>query len=181
MQKIKLETRYGVLFAFVVIAYVMVEHFIGINNTRHDIGEYSRFAGVLAPIIGIFFAIKAKRDKAPGGLLTMKRGIKAGTIVAIVQTTITTAWFTLYGNVINPTFLSSLLEYEKNKMLVAGTGAAAIEAKLNQMQTLYSLPVQPIFQEAFGITYGIVFAVIFSLFLKRRAKSVGNNYKPRIA
>ena len=165
----KTEIKYGVIFAAIVIVYVMIEHLLGLNTTRHDIGQYTRLAGVLVPIIGIFFGIKAKRDQDRNGILTFGQGVKTGFLVAVIQTTITTLWFWLYGSLINPQFLGSMLEFERTKMIAAGTPVSDITAKINRMKTLYSFPTLQIFQEVIGIVYGVIVAMIFSAFLRRKA------------
>ena len=35
----KTEVRIGVLFSGIVVVYVMIEHVLGWNTTRHDIGQ----------------------------------------------------------------------------------------------------------------------------------------------
>ena len=119
------ELKYGVMFAGIVVVYVMLEHLLGINTTRHDIGQYSRLAGVLVPIVGIFFGIKAKRDKELNGTMRFWQGVKTGFLIAVIQTTLTTLWFLFYGRVINPQFFDSMLEFERSRMIAAGpTGTA---------------------------------------------------------
>jgi hypothetical protein len=166
----KTEIKYGVIFAAIVIVWVMFEHVMGYNSARQDIGEYTRLAGILIPIIGVFFGIKAKRDKDLAGAMTWGQGVKAGAAVAIVQTTITTLWFLIYALWINPQFMETMLAFERSKMLAAGTATAEVDASIAMMSKFYALPYFQMFQEAFGIISGVVFAIIFSLFLKRRAR-----------
>ena len=165
----KTEIRYGVFFALIVVVYVMIEHLLGFNTTRHDIGQYSRFAGILVPIIGVFFGIKAKREKDLNGIMTFRQGVKAGVIVAVVQTTITTLWFLLYGEIINPEFMDTMLEFERTKMLADGMTESAVTEQLAAMRTMFAPPNLQIFQELIGIAYGSLFAAIFSAFLKKKS------------
>ncbi len=164
----KTELRYGVIFAGVVIVYVMIEHFLGLNTTRHDIGQYTRFGGVLVPILGIFFGIKAKRDKELNGTISFGQGVRTGFLIAIIQTTLTTLWFWFYGTVVNPQFLDTMLQFERSKMVASGVAESAMTASLDRMKTLFSFPNLQIFQEVLGILYGTIFAVIFSAFLKKK-------------
>lgn len=68
---------------------------------------------------------------------------------------------------INPEYLDTLIAFEQSNMVAAGMHDADISAHVNQLHTMYSLPVQPIFQGVFGILYGVVFALIFSAIFKR--------------
>lgn len=164
----KTELKYGVIFAIVVVVYVMIEHFLGLNTTRHDIGQYTRFGGVLIPIIGIFVGIRAKRDRELNGSITFGQGVKTGFLIAVVQTTITTLWFWFYGAVLNPQFTDTMLEFERSKMLLAGRDEIAVRATIDRLKTIYSFPYLQLAQEVAGILYGTVFAIIFSAFLKKK-------------
>lgn len=164
----KTELKYGVLFAGVVVVYVMIEHFLGFNTTRHDIGQYTRLMGILAPIIGIFFGIREKRNKDLNGVMTFGQGVKAGFWVALIQTTITTAWFLLYGNVINPEFMDTILAFEESTMIAAGVPEATITQELDRMRSMFAFPTLQIFEEVLGISYGVFFAAIFSFFLRSK-------------
>jgi hypothetical protein len=163
----KTEIRYGIIFALIVVVYVMIEHFLGFNTTRHDIGQYTRLAGVLVPILGIFFGIRAKRQELNGRMI-FGQGVKTGFLIAVIQTTITTLWFWFYGTVVNPQFMDTMLEFERAKMAAAGTDANTIATGIARMKSLYSTPTLQIFQEVLGIVYGTVFALIFSFFLRTR-------------
>lgn len=159
--------RYGVIFAVLVVVYVMVEHFLGFNTERHDIGQYTRLAGVLVPIIGVFVGIRATR-REQGGTITFGTAFKAGAVVAVVQTTLTTTWFWLYGTVINPRFMETMLEFERSKVITAGGSEAAAAESVAQLASMYAFPNLQLFQEAFGIAYGVVFAAIFAVALRTR-------------
>lgn len=167
----KTEIKYGVLFAGIVIVYVILEHLLGLNTTRHDIGQYTRYAGVLVPILGVFFGIRAKR-KELGGKITFGQGVKTGFLIAVIQTTITTFWFWFYSTVINPQYLDTMLAFERSKMLAAGTPEPAVNAELERTRAFFRVPNFQIFQEVFGIAYGVVIAVIVSFFLRtKKAKA----------
>lgn len=164
----KTEVKYGVLFAAIVIVYVMLEHFLGFNTTRHDIGQYTRLAGVIVPIVGIFFGIKAKRDNELNGVMTFGQGVKTGFLIAVIQTTLTTIWFWFYSTVINPEFLDTMLAFERSQMLAAGTPQAVIQADAESKRAFFRVPYFQIFQLVLGIAYGVVIAVVVSFFLRTK-------------
>ena len=163
----RIEMKYGVMFGFAVMLYVMIEHVLGFNTTRHDIGEYTRFGAVIIPVIGVFVGIKMKRNRDLKGVMTFGEGIKAGVIIAVVQTTLTTIFFLFYGSLINPDFLNSVIEFQRQKMVLAGAAEAEITSAMDQLRTMYSFPVQPLFQMVIGLLYGVVFSALFSLFLRK--------------
>ena len=161
------ELKYGLMFGFAVIAYVMVEHFMGFNTVRHDIGEYTRLGGIVIPLVALFFGIREKRNRDLMGHMTLVQGVKAGVLIALVQTTLTTVFFLLYAEFINPDFLNTVIEYQRAKMAQAGALENEIKAAVDQIRTMYSVPLQPVFQMTIGLLYGTVFSAIFSLFLRK--------------
>lgn len=164
----KTEVRFGVLFGLLVVVYVLIEHVLGFNTTRHDIGQYSRLMGVIVPFVGIFFGIRQKREKDLGGYMTWGQGVKTGFQIALIQTTITTLWFLLYGNVINPDFMDTMLAFERSKMAAAGTSDAAIAQQVEQIRSMYAVPGFQVFQMIAGIVSGVIAAMIFSAFMKKK-------------
>jgi hypothetical protein len=163
----KTEVRYGVIFAVIVIVYVMIEHFLGLNTVRHDIGEYTRLAGIIVPIIGVFAGIGSKRNEL-GGNMTFGQGFKAGLIVAVVQTTITTLWFWFYSSVVNPQYLPTMLDFERARMVASGASSADIDARLASVTSMYSSPRMQIFLELVGIAHGAVSAAISAALLRKK-------------
>ena len=161
------ELKYGLVFGFAVMAYVMVEHFMGFNTVRHDIGEYTRLGGIIIPVLALFLGIRAKRNRDLGGHMTLVQGVKTGVLIALVQTTLTTLFFLVYAEFINPDFLSTVIEYQRMKMAQAGLLEAEIKTAIDQIRTMYSVPLQPVFQMTIGLLYGTVFSAIFSLFLRK--------------
>lgn len=160
------EIRYGAIFAGVVVVYVMLEHFLGFNTTNHAVGQYSRLGGVLVPILGVLFGLIAKRREL--GFLTFGQGIKSGFVIAVTQTTLTTIWFLIYPNLINTEFYSTLLAFERQKLIARGMPEPDIESWIGTLRWMFSFPVQPIFQMIVGVAYGVVFAGVFSLILRRK-------------
>jgi Protein of unknown function (DUF4199) len=146
----KTEVKYGVLFAAIVVVYVMIEHLLGVNTTRHDIGQYTRLAGVIVPILAVFFGIKAKRDKELNGVMTFGQGVKTGFLIAVIQTTLTTIWFWFYSTVINPEYLDTMLAFERSQMLASGTPEGVIAADAESKRAFFSRPVFPDFPVAIG-------------------------------
>lgn len=163
----KTEIKYGLLFAGIVMVYVMIEHVLGFNTTRHDIGQYTRLMGVIVPILGIFFGIRKRRKIAA---MTFAQGVKTGFWIAFIQTTLTTLWFLLYSEVINPEFVDTMLEFERSRLVSLGTPEPTMLERLAEQRSFFAFPRLQIFQELFGIAYGVVFAMIFSFFLRTKSK-----------
>lgn len=101
--------------------------------------------------------------------MTFGQGVKTGLMIAVIQTMLTTLFFLLYGNLIKPDFLPTMLEFERTKMVAAGQSESEITAQLGRLSTMYSLPVQPLFQMIIGVTYGFIVSLVFSALLKKKS------------
>jgi hypothetical protein len=167
----KTELKFGVGFAAAVMVYVLIEHVLGFNTTNHETGQYSRLIALIFPILATYYGIRAKRDNQFGSL-TFGEGVKAGFLIALIQTTLTTLWFLFYAAVVNPEFLETLIRFERSRMAAAGAIEPEIAPKIEQLRWMYSLPVMPIFQMAAGTAFGTIWAVVFSWFLQKKAEPV---------
>jgi hypothetical protein len=54
--------------------------------------------------------------KQQGGLLSFKDGMKTGRILSVMYSLGITAWYALYGEVINKEFKTSLMAFERHKL-----------------------------------------------------------------
>lgn len=168
----KSELRYATGFAVLTVVYTLIEHFLGFNTFNHRVGQYTRLAGIVFPIAAVYLGIRARRGECEAGSsFTFLRGLRAGFLVAVFLSVFTSLWFLLYGNVINPDFLGTLLDFEKTRMIDAGTPVAEVDASIDQLRTMYSFPVQPLVQTLLGIAYGTFFAAVFSIFMRRKASA----------
>ena len=165
------EIRYAVGFALIVIVYVMIEHFLGFNTTRHDIGQYTRLTGVVVPALAVFFGIRAKRQNDLNGAMTFGQGVKAGAFIALVLAALTMLWFWLYSSVINPHFVETMLQFETAKLTASGASEAAIGENISGLRSMYSFPTMQIFLLIAGFVEGLLAALVSSLLLRKGPSS----------
>ncbi len=173
------ELRYAAGFAALTVAYTMVEHVLGFNSVNHEVGQYTRLAGIVFPVAAVYLGIRSRRaQRADGSPFTFVSGLRTGFIVALVLSVITALWFLLYGNVINPEFLGTLLEFEKDRMIAAGTPEAEVAANIDRLRTMYSFPVQPVVQTLLGVAYGTFFAAVFAILMRRKGTTAADAPPP---
>ncbi len=165
----KIEFQYAAGVLSVVIVYTMIEHVLGLNSVNHEIGQYTRLAGILFPLLAIYLGMRARRGEAgEGAPFTFLRAFRSGFLVASFLAVLSSLWFLLYGSVINPEFLDTLLAFERNRMLAAGASVPDVSAAVDRLRTMYSFPVQPVVQTVLGIAYGTFFAALAALLMRRR-------------
>ena len=173
------ETRYALGVQVVVIVYTMIEHFLGFNSANHAVGQYTRLAGVLFPLVAIFLGMRAKRrEQEPGSAFTFGRGLRTGFLTAAILSLLSALWFLFYGNVVNPDFLPTLLEFERDRMIASGADPAGVAAAIDRLRTMYSYPVQPVVQTVLGIVYGTFFAAVIALLMRRKGSTAASAPSP---
>lgn len=167
----KTELKFGVGFAVAVIIFVLIEHVLEFNTTRHDIGQYTRMLALIFPVLATYYGIRAKRNDQ-FGILTFGQGVKTGFLIALILATLTTLWFLFYVAVINPDFLETLVRFKRSSMANTGAIEPEIAPTIARLRWMYSFPVMPIFQLVAGTAFGTLCAVLFSWFLQKKEEPV---------
>lgn len=167
----KTELKFGAAFAGALIVYVLIEHLLGFNTTRHDIGQYSRMLEWLFPILGTYYGIRQKRTDQ-FGVLTYGQGVRTGLLVSLILAALAALWALLYLAAINPEFLDTLIRFERSSMAAAGAIEPEIAPTIERLRWIYSLPVMPIVYLIAATAVGTLSALVFSWFLQKKAELV---------
>lgn len=159
-----------VLIAFVVtVVWTILEHVLGYNTTKHEIGQYTR---VLATFFywGCVIAAIIEAKKKAGGLISFREAMNTGVGVAIGYSILVTGWFALYAEVINKNYQPSLMAFEKKKLLAANASPERIAEKLKEVEMQSGGSVLSyIMLFAFMALFGIGISLITATIVKRRS------------
>jgi hypothetical protein len=160
--------KYGFITLIITIVWTMIEHVLGYNTTKHEIGQYARMVGAVIFYITVFMAVYATR-KQQGGSLTFGEGFKAGAIVTVIYSLGVAVWYALYGEVINTQYKPTLLAFERAKLEAAHATPEAIAAKLKEVDmTSGGTVMSYLFLIFFMSLFGFVLTIIASLIFKRK-------------
>ena len=166
----KPEIKYGIITGLLVCLWVMIEYFLGFHTTKFETGKYSGYFATIIPIMAIYLLLKQKRE-ADNNTLTLKKGLRAGTLMSLITAIITTIFFFIYNHYINPNWMEFAMEWEKNNMLKQGMSEVAIDAQLSKFNSMNTDFAQ-IVQGLIGTTFmGIIISFIIALILRRNAES----------
>ncbi len=162
--------KLGVYALLITIVWTLIEHFLGYNSANHEVGQYTRQLGAFVFWITVIVAIvQARRQQ--GGSLTFGQGMKAGRIVSFVYSLGITAWYCLYGEVINTQYRPTLIAFERAKLDSAHAAPDVIAAKMKEVEmTSGGSFLSYVFLFVFMFFSGMVVAIITSLILKRKQK-----------
>ncbi|MGH2575679.1 MAG: DUF4199 domain-containing protein [Ignavibacteria bacterium] len=171
----KTEIKYGLITGIAVCIWILLEFILGFHNEKLEIGKYSGYFATIIPIITLYLTIKEKRDMHLNGFLTLGQGIKTGLIVSLISAVITTLFFMIYNNYINPGWMELAMEWEKSQMMQSGASQTEIAEKIKQYETMYSPTNQLLFGFLATVAVGFILSLIISLILKKKSNIKNEN------
>jgi hypothetical protein len=160
----------GFVFAF---AWTIIQHVLGYNTTRHDIGQYTRQIPAFVFWIMIIAAI-IERKKSLGGVIDFKTAINTGGMVALGYSVLVTIWYAIYAELINTQFQPTLMAFERSKLEAKGASEAVILTQLEHIKltsggSVLSYLLLFVFMSLFGLGIALITSLIVQR--KRRKKT----------
>ena len=164
----KLEVKYGLITGGGIALWVLGEFVLGLHTVRLDLGEYSGYLSIIVPIIVFYFALKEKKDKELNGMLSIKQALKSGFLISLVAGTVIALFFYVYPTFINPQWMQLGLEFERNKMIASGVPLEQVLAQIDDLQALYTVPVQMGAAFVGTILQGVIISLAMALVLRKK-------------
>ena len=122
--------KYAVIAWVISIVWTLIQHVLGYNTTKHEIGQYTRMLGAFVFYFLLFIAIYQAR-KQQGGSLSFGEGFKTGAVMTVIYSAGISIWYALYGEVINTQYKTSLMAFERSKLEAANATPEMIADKMN--------------------------------------------------
>jgi len=158
-----------IAFVFAVI-WTMIEHYLGYNTIRHEIGQYTRMLSAFVFYFYVILAVWQVRRKQ-NNELSFSDGLRTGAILSGLYSVLIAIWYAIYGEIINTKYQSSLMDFERNKMIAAKLSEKQMADKLDQVRMSSGGSVASyILLIVFMFLFGVVIAFITTLILKRKKK-----------
>jgi hypothetical protein len=162
--------KYGVYALLISIIWTIIEHFLGYNTTNHETGQYARLVGTIVFYILIVVAIFAAR-KHQNVSLSFGDGFKTGVGVSLIYGLGITAWYAIYGEVINTQYKPTLMAFERAKLEAAHTAPEVITVQMKQVDMNSGGSVLSyVFLFVFMTLIGVIIAAVTSAILRRRRR-----------
>jgi hypothetical protein len=168
--KKKLAIQYALIVFIITVIWTMIEHVLGYNTTNHAVGKYTRLltAFVYFFMVGRAIWVVKKRQQ---NTLTFADGFKTGSLLSVIYSALVTIWFLFYGEVINLQYQSSLIDYEKKRLIASKVSPEEIILRLKEVEKSSGGSVQSyLLLFVFMMLFGIVIAIIVSTILSRKKK-----------
>lgn len=163
------------------IALTLLQHVLGYNTTRHDIGQYARMVMPFFFYIAIGIAVMKKR-KQQDNSLGFAEGFRTGLAITVLYSILSTLWLALYAEVINPEFKPTLLAFEKEKLVASGATPGEIETELAQADAMTGGTITSyVYLFVFMMIAGVVVSLLAAMVLRKlgpiqlnRHEGIGN-------
>jgi hypothetical protein len=160
--------KYIVIAFVLTVIWTMIEHVLGYNTTKHNIGQYTRILTNFIYWACVIAAIIEAKNRM-GGTISFKQAMNTGVGVSLAFSLLLAGWFALYAEVINKDYQPSLLAFEKNKLLTANASPEQIAEKLKSIEMQSGGSVSSyLMLFAFMSLFGIGITLITSAIVRRR-------------
>jgi hypothetical protein len=160
----------------ITIVWTLLEHVLGFNTSRHDIGQYTRMAMPFFFYIGIGIAVMKKR-RQQGNRLGFSEGFRTGMAVTVFFSLLSTLWLALYAEVINPDYKPTLLAFEKQKLLASGATPGEVDNALAQADSMSGGSVTSyVYLFVFMFIAGVIVSLLAALVMRKTRTEPSNNH-----
>jgi|GEM_PF-2081955 len=112
--EMKSELRSGIAIGISGFLWILLEFFLGFHTVRIDYQPFFNLISFTIPIVGIYWAMKAKRDRYFEGKITFMNALKTGLLITVVMSCISPILNFLYYTVVNPHYQSIMLSHERD-------------------------------------------------------------------
>lgn len=113
----KLEQRSALAISLAIFLWIILMFLTGFHD-QHI--KYQGLMGVISfafPAIGIWWAIKHKRDKLFYGTISFMQALMSGVLISLFTSLVSVLLMWLYITIINPSFFRAQIEYERQRIL----------------------------------------------------------------
>ena len=164
----KAVTKYLIINTVFLIVWILIEHVLGFNSTRHDIGQYSRNATMIFFWITIFLAVRETK-KNQSGALTFGDGMKAGAALSLTYAFVFAVIIFLYVKLLNPGFYESLRQFTLDQLNARHASQEEIDKQLKEIEQSFSdTPQTYLMLFVFTSVLGIVVSSLAALVYRKR-------------
>jgi hypothetical protein len=142
------------------------------DDIGFDKGAVIGYTSIVLSFLLVFFGIRSYRDNAGNGQITFTKGFLVGISITLIMCVCYVAtWEVLYFYFLHG-FMDKYTAHVVGKLQASGASAAAVQAKLQQMQKFRELYDNPLFNAAMTFIepfpIGLIITLISAAALRRR-------------
>ena len=160
--------RFGIIASTIFIIWVCIEHVLGYNTTKMEIGQYTRLASTYLFWLFIVITIVLKK-KELGGIVSFASCLKEGVLMVVIYSAITAVWLAVYQHFINPDFYVLVKQFSMDHMRTEGKTELQIADAIKEIDMSYNgSALSYLLYFVFSTIAGSIIAIIASLIIRSR-------------
>lgn len=171
MLNMKSEIRSGIAIGLGGFLWLLLEFALGFHHRFIDYQPFFNLLSFVIPIVGIYWAMKAKRDRYYNGKISFMNALKTGMYITAVISIITPLLTFLYITVVNPLFLVTMLGHEKliiDELNISPEDKTRMITDSIQNYSLLSYTLRSFFIALFS---GVILSTLTALLMKRNVQA----------
>ncbi len=151
--------KYAIIALAISAAWIMIEHFMGWNSTRHDIGQYTRMIPMVLFWVLIFVGVNQSRGQRE--TYSFSEGLRDGLIMSFIYAAGFTVILYFYQKFINPDFFETLKTFTLSELKERNASEEDIKKTIDGMQMSFSGSVISFFLLfVFSFGWGLILSAI---------------------
>lgn len=149
---------------------MIVEYTLIIPN-YHQSKLFIGFVSVLLPVIGIYLAVKERRDKTNFGYIKFIDAFRTGIVITFILAIMIVLFTYTYYKYINPDYVNFLAAQTEKALLYENAGRDLINVEVSLIKYKFRFDIQIIQNLLYVLLGGIVDSFIIAMILKKESKS----------
>ncbi len=165
----KPSVRYAIIALAISTVWIMIEHFMGWNSTRHDIGQYTRMLPMVLFWVLIFVTVNQSRGQRE--TYSFNEGLRDGMLMSLLYCAGFTIIIFMYQRLINPEFFETLKIYSLEQLRASNASEAEIEKTIKEMDMSFSGSIVSFFLLfVFSFGWGLILSLIAGAVYKKKSE-----------
>jgi hypothetical protein len=146
------------------VIWLLFEHLMGYNNTKHDMGQYTRMFPVIFFTLMLAAAIYYQR-KRQNNVISFPKGFRTGVVMTLIYCAAYTIVLILYQQFLNPEYFQTLKAF---KVEHPQSQSETVKELVQMMSSGSPFSYFVIF--CLSAIWGILFSAIAAFLLKKKPK-----------
>ena len=162
----KTELKWALIIAMSIFVWICLEFAVGLHDELVEWHPIVTNFALIIPFIGLFLALKEKRDTDLAGSISYGQAVKSGLVISVIIGVLSVPLQYLFHAVVNPDFFTVMVEHARVHYIEAGNTA---DEALELAEAHFNLGVY-LWESAIGGAVGsFIASLIVSFFVKKNA------------
>ncbi|MDD3180165.1 MAG: DUF4199 domain-containing protein [Opitutaceae bacterium] len=163
----RLDIKYGLLAGAGICLWSYIEHLLGFDTTRLEIGEYSDYFSILILLGALYLLLRRLRNASSNGRLSIVPALWYGLISSTVAGLVLYVFRIAYDHLINPGWFEHVLAWKEASMRTAGDSETDIRDAMLRYRHL-NTPVGILLSIVAGyMLSGAIISFLLAVILRR--------------